>query len=324
MCNNLSGKWCEFSKNPLPPELEHLPTITAKPYLRISDGSERLLLEGPAFDRNGNLFICHTTKPTAHILKITPDGEIMEFFTPDEFETPVGLAIHRDGRIFAAALCGENFSKIFIISSDGIKEKEIIPEYNGENLRADDLTFDSEGRIYFTDFRGNLFNPIGGVYRIDPDDDYTKIHCVCKGICSGNGISFSPDFKYLWVAESTANRVLKLTMDDNGELRKTDMAVSAVYTGTGKGQVDSNKVDADGNLYQAFQFDGRILIFNERGVPIANVLVPERENLKNLSTPNLVIKQETNEAYMLATGIDGACLYSFPTFAKAAKLYSDM
>jgi len=324
MYNYLVEDWPQFPCNPLPPDIRNLPTLIAKPHLRISDGSERLLLEGPAFDRDGNLFVCHTTKPIAHILKILPNGEITEFFEPSKFETPVGIAIHRDGRIFVAALCGEDFSKIFIIRPDGTLEKEIIPEYDGEKLRADDLAFDKSGRAFFTDFRGSFFNPIGGVYRLDPDDNYTEVHQVFKGICSGNGISFSPDFRYLWIAESTANRILKLTMNDDGTVREMDMAKSIVYTGMGKGQVDSNKVDANGNLYQAFQFDGRILILNERGVPIANIVSPGRENLKDLSTPNLAIKQGTNEAYMVGTGVDGAYLYSFPALAEAPELFSDM
>ena len=46
---------------PLPPELQSLPTIEAELWVQISPDSN-LRIEGPAFDREGNLFVtspCH-------------------------------------------------------------------------------------------------------------------------------------------------------------------------------------------------------------------------------------------------------------------------
>ena len=55
-------------------------------------------LEGPAFDRDGNLYVVDLA--FGRIFRISPKGE---FSVAAEYDgEPNGLAIHRDGRIFIA------------------------------------------------------------------------------------------------------------------------------------------------------------------------------------------------------------------------------
>src|SRR5690606_24222959 len=62
------------------------------------NASMHSFLEGPAFDREGNLYVVDI--PYGRILRVSPAGE---FSVAAEYEGwPNGLAIHRDGLVFIA------------------------------------------------------------------------------------------------------------------------------------------------------------------------------------------------------------------------------
>ena len=61
-------------------------------------GTLHSFLEGPSFDRAGNLYC--TDIPYGRIFRVTPDGEF-QLVTEYDGE-PNGLKIHKDGRIFIA------------------------------------------------------------------------------------------------------------------------------------------------------------------------------------------------------------------------------
>jgi lactonase len=67
---------------------------------------------------------------------------------------------------------------------------------------------------------------------------------------------------------------------------------------------------------------GRALILNSQGIPVANVLVPGRDEGENLGTTNLAFKPGTNEAFITAFGTDGAWIYAFRGLAEGLKLFS--
>ncbi len=106
-------------------------------------------------------------------------------------------------------------------------------------------------------------------------------------------------------------------MGPDGLLSKIASVAYPVYHNTGHPMPDSNKVDSAGNLYQGIQWGGRILILNAEGFPVANVVVPGREEGHLLMTPNLAIKPGTCEGYMVASGPEGSWIYTFPTLAPA-------
>src|SRR5262245_50720666 len=55
-------------------------------------------LEGPSFDRSGNLYVVDV--PFGRVFRVTPTGE---FSLVTEYDgEPNGLKIHKDGRIFLA------------------------------------------------------------------------------------------------------------------------------------------------------------------------------------------------------------------------------
>jgi lactonase len=188
-------------------------------------------------------------------------------------------------------------------------------------MHINDMVFDIHGNIFFTDFRGFAFNPVGGVYRLDAADGYKKVNQLVGNLASPNGISMSPQGNVLWVAEPGRNAIIKLSLTPDGDLAPMN-GFAYIYRNTGDDAPDSNKVDSAGNLYQPMMMGGRVLILNKHGVPIANVLIPGREKGLTLMSPNLAIKPGTKEAYVQAAGPGGTWLYRFEALAEAQVLYS--
>jgi lactonase len=73
---------------------------------------------------------------------------------------------------------------------------------------------DSKGGFYFTDFRGYSTNPLGGVYYVTPD--FKTVTPIIQNISVANGIALSTDEKVLWVTETTANRLHRIALEDDG------------------------------------------------------------------------------------------------------------
>ena len=127
----------ETSIVPLPPELKGLPSINAEPWVQVDENP--VLLEGPAFDRQGNLY-CSAID--GRILKITPDKNITSILQQSGL-MPLGIAIHKDGRLFVVTARG----KIFTVKPDGTDQEFVLPRYQQKPRAPNDLGFDLEGNL---------------------------------------------------------------------------------------------------------------------------------------------------------------------------------
>ena len=61
-----------------------------------------------------------------------------------------------------------------------------------------------------------------------------------------------------------------------------------LYYFTGHEGPDSCCIDSDDNLYVAMYGQGRVLVFNKRGYPIGQILMPGRDDGKMLRTTHLI------------------------------------
>src|SRR3546814_891874 len=102
------------------------------------------LLEGPSFDRDGNLYCVDL--PNGRIFRIYPSGKFELVAEYDGW--PNGLKIHRDGRIFVA-----DFKHgILTVDPDNGKVRPYLERAGLEHFKAlNDLFFASNGDLYFTD-----------------------------------------------------------------------------------------------------------------------------------------------------------------------------
>jgi len=306
---------------PIPENEKALHEIKAEPWMKVDD--RNVFLKGMAFDRKNNLTViaafpgADASKGLAgrtdrRILSLTPDKQINTLIQQNKYRF-VDHVLHKDGRIFIACLSGE----LLVANPDGSDLKPVAARVNGKPQAPSDLTFDSKGNLYVTDFTGNVSNPTGGVYRCSPG--LQSVEPFGPNLVTPNGIAFSPDEKSLWVACSIAKKLFHITLDKPlGAVTKAE----PVYDLSGPGG-DGIRVDMRGNVYLAMNFQGRILVFDKNAKPIATVLMPGRERGALLSTTNIEFKPGTNEAYAVAAGDStGTWIYKFKAFAKGAPLYS--
>lgn len=310
------AKWAnaqsEKSVVPLPPELKGLPAITADAWLQIGDGPA-FFLEGPAFDRAGNLYI--SSLLDSRVLKITPERKVTTILEQKGL-LPNGIAFHKDGRMFVACSGG----KLISLAPDGTNVTEIAARYQGKPAVFNDLVFDSQGNLYVTDFIGHAGNPIGGVYRYS--SDFTKVEPVMEGLVLANGIALAPSGKELWVVETGRSDIVFLQLLDDGVTIRPPAGCSIPYRFTGGG-CDSMAVDGEGNAYVCINGHGRIVVLNPKGIPVANVLIPGRDEGMHLAVTNLKFKPGTDEAYATVSGKGGGWVYKFKGLAKAVTLFGD-
>lgn len=298
---------------PLPPSEANLAIINAEPWLQV-DADPNVYLEGPAFDSLGNLYV--STIFNNRILKINPDKEITTIFNKKGI-IPDGIAVHKDGRLFVACLSGE----LMAMSPDGTDITYIKPRYHGKPKSLNDLAFDSKGNLYVSDFTGTPGTPTGGIYRFS--SDFKAVNPVIEGLASANGIALAPEGNVLWACETSRNTLLRIELLEDGITISPFAGATTPYHYTGgPGGCDSLKIDSEGNIYQCLIFQGRALVLNKHGIPVANVLIPGREEGRHLITPNLAFKPDTDEVYILASGEGGAWIYKFRGLAKALKLNS--
>jgi lactonase len=297
---------------PLPRDLEGLPVITAEAWLQIGDGPA-MFLEGPAFDRTGNLYLSSLLE--SRVLKITPD-KLVSTILEQKGLLPNGIAFHKDGRMFIACSGG----KLISMNPDGTNMTEIAPRYQGKPAVFNDLVFDSKGNLYVTDFIGHPGKPTGGVYRYS--SDFTRVDPVMEGLALANGIFLAPSGKELWIVETGKSDIIFLQLLDDGITIRPPAGSNIPYRFTGGG-CDSMAVDSDGNAYVAINGQGRILVLNPKGIPITNVLIPGRDDGMHLAVTNLKFKPGTDEAYATVSGKGGGWVYKFKGLAKALNMFGD-
>ncbi len=297
---------------PIPPSESGLQTITAEYFLQVHK-TRGLHTEGLCFDRHGNLYF--TVLYGGSVCRINMDTkEITEVFH-DENLKPASVKIHKDGRLFISCInkrVGSEVQKgrIFAINPDGTGYQDIVTGYS-----ADDLVFDQDGGFYFTDLVGDVTNPIGAVYHVSPD--FKTVTPFMEHMATPNGVTLSTDNSVLWITESHCGRIHRI-------MRSGIMTSNMVYQTPGFYGPDSCSVDADDNLYVAMCGQGRVLVFNFYGMPIGQILLPNREIGHNLWTTHPVVRPDTNELYIIScddVGDEGSWIFKAGAFGKGPKHY---
>lgn len=306
-----------YSVVPILASEQGLQTITAEPWLEISD--EGLQLEGLCFDRNGDLTLCEVFGGTVFHVAL-PDKKVTQLFTSHK-ENPAAVKIHKDGRLFVCYLGDfERSGGVFAVNAEGEAEETIVSDIDTEYC-VDDLVFDSKGGFYFTDFRGYSTNLKGGVYYVAPD--YKSITPVLQNLAVANGVALSTDEKTLWVTETNANRLHRIDLLEDG-VTIAPFGASIPYHFTGHEGPDSCCIDSDDNLYVAMYGQGRVLVFNKKGYPIGQILIPGRDQGHMLRSTHPAFIPGTDQLVICANDIEqggGSWIYTVKGFAKGHHSY---
>lgn len=160
----------------------------------------------------------------------------------------------------------EGGNRRLTISSNG-NTKVLAASFEGKKLNSpNDLAFDTVGGIYFTDPRyGNrddMEMEVEGVYYLNRSG---KLSRVVKDMTRPNGVIFSPDFKTLYIADTSEKKVYSYDVVGEGKL-----ANKKEFADAGS---DGMSVDIYGNIYLTWQ--GSILVYNRDGKQIDQLKTPE-------------------------------------------------
>ncbi|GIW04238.1 MAG: hypothetical protein KatS3mg059_0858 [Thermomicrobiales bacterium] len=219
--------------------------------------------EGPAFDREGNLYFVNWL--TSSIIKLTPDGHASEYFNTGGI--PAGLAFHPDGCLYVADE-GEHIHGLLRITPD--RQASIaVNEYNGKPLNgANDLVVDRNGVIYFSDPWGSSAeNPIGGFYRYFPDG---RLEQLDTGLAFPNGVALTADGSAVILAETYRNRLLRYAIRPDGSVGPREhWADTHLPPGP-----DGMAFDENGYLYVAHYAGGCVDVFSPEGKKVDEIRVP--------------------------------------------------
>ncbi len=215
-------------------------------------------LEGPAFDREGNLYMVDI--PFGRILRMSPRGE---FDVAAEYDGwPNGLAIHRDGRIFIA----DYRRGIMTLDAKTGRVAPLVASAYSEGFKGcNDLTFSAAGDLYFTDQgQTGVQDPTGRVYR------YTAAGRLERLIDNGpspNGIVLDPSDQVLFVAMTRANCMWHCPLKPGGGVSKAGVFAQL----PGIHGPDGLAMDEAGNLSAAHARPGIVWLFSPVGEPLYRV-----------------------------------------------------
>jgi gluconolactonase len=193
-------------------------------------------LEGPSFDRAGNLWV--TDIPHGRIFKVSSAGEWSIVTEYDGW--PNGLKFHKDGRAFIT----DYKRGIMTLDPASGKVTPLIETVRSESFKGvNDLHFATNGDLYFTDQgQTGMHDPTGRVYRLSVDG---KLTCLVNTIPSPNGIVLDLHEKVVYVAVTRANAIWRIPLMLDGGVSK--VGVAAQLSG-GLAGPDGLALDEEGGL----------------------------------------------------------------------------
>jgi gluconolactonase len=192
-------------------------------------------IEGPAFDRNGNLYVVDT--PFGRIFRITSKGEWDLVVEYDGW--PNGSKFHCDGRLFVA----DYRRGIMVLDiKTGRIEPFLETAYSEGFKGCNDLHFAANGDLYFTDQgQTGIADPTGRVFRIKSNGELQRL---ASNVPSPNGITTNTTDKQVYVAATRSQQVWRCPLMDDGQFSKVGVAVQ-LSGGVGP---DGIEMDAENGL----------------------------------------------------------------------------
>jgi gluconolactonase len=254
--------------------------------------------EGPVWTREGTLLFAEI--PANNIIQWVPGQSAKVFMHPsgykgsEPFKGPEpgsnGMTRDADGRVTVAGHAGRTVWRLE--SVDPRAQVTVLADsYQAKTLNSpNDLVYKSDGSLYFTDPPYGLPTQsdddplkelkINGVYRVpaarqqkpgaSPDRD--KLQLIIKDLPRPNGLAFSPDEKFLYVADSGKKLWMRYRVQPDGSV--TDGSVFLDPSGDpAKGVPDGLRLDKNGNIYSSGP--GGVWIISPEGKHIGTIKVPE-------------------------------------------------
>jgi gluconolactonase len=233
-----------------------------------ADGKRGGFLEGPSFDRGGNL-LCVDVQ-AGRVYRITADKQWTVLVEYDGI--PNGLKLHKDGRAFIA----DRKNGLMILDPATGKIETLLsgPKAGQKFKGLNDLHFAANGDLYFTDQgRTGLQDPTGHVYRFTAAG---TLETIIANAPSPNGLVLSKRENALYLAVTRANAIWRIDLDDAD--RRAGLFVQLPCAGP-----DGVALDDDGNVVVAHPTLGAVWVFSRIGLPLHYVRTCAGEMTTNIA-----------------------------------------
>jgi gluconolactonase len=218
-------------------------------------------VEGPVWDAKHQRFL-FSDIPNNKTFSYDLKGTLSVFDEKSGYAN--GLAIDSKGNLWAA----RHDRKLSYVQNNG--EKVIAAAtYNGKPLNSpNDLTVKSDDSIWFTDppfgiqgygpKKAQEVQPVRGIYRYLDGD----LKLVSGKLTLPNGIAFSPEESFLYVADTSDGWVYRFNVNGQTISNKTQFA-KVNSPSASEPMADGIEVDQKGNVFVAGP--GGVVVFDAEG-----------------------------------------------------------
>jgi sugar lactone lactonase YvrE len=246
-------------------------------------------IEGPNFDKAGNLYVVNFVKDGTVGKISTKDGSGEVFVTLPEGSVANSIQFTSGGDMLLADFKGHNVLKVDM-STRAISVYAHSDRFNQPN----DICINREDRVFASD--PDWKNGTGQLWRVDRDG---KTTLLAENMGTTNGITLSPDEKTLYVNESVQRKVWKFDVDAEGNI--SNKRLFAEFPDFG---FDGMKCDKAGNLYLTRYGKGTIVVLSPEGKQLREIA------LKGKSCSNLVFGGKDGKT-VFVTLQDRKCMEMF-------------
>jgi gluconolactonase len=227
--------------------------FVAKPL--TSPGAFTIGIEGPACDREGNIYAVNFAKEQT-IGKTTPDGQSQIFVTLPGKSTGNGIVFDSLGGMYIADYVEHNVLRI-----DPSTRAITVFAHEGRMNQPNDLAIAPDWTLWASD--PNWKAGTGQVWRIDRTG---KATLAAANMGTSNGIDVSPDGKTLYVNESVQRNVWAFTIATDGTLKGKRLLRKFDDFG-----FDGMRCDVEGNLYITRHGKGTVVKLSPQGEVLREV-----------------------------------------------------
>ncbi len=227
-------------------------------------------LEGPVFDKAGNLYV--TDIPYGRVFRIDHKGD---WALVGEWDgEPNGMKFLSDTEL----LVTDYKNGLVVLDLPHGQVRPFLPRRNTEHFKGvNDLTFDARGNLYFTDQgQTGLHDPTGRVYRLGTDG---RLDLLLNNVPSPNGIVLSPDEKFLFIAATRGNCVWRMPLQADGSVAKAGQ----FFTSYGPSGPDGLAIDEAGQLLVANPGLAYVWVLNRFAEPVQVLRGPAGHSITNLA-----------------------------------------
>lgn len=226
-------------------------------------------LEGPVFDGSGNLYVTDI-----------PFGRVFRIDTKGDWELVAQWDGEPNGMKFLNAtelLVTDYRNGLMVVDSLSGAVRSYMGRRNTESFKGlNDLAFDSQGNLYFTDQgQTGLHDPTGRVFRLSASG---RLDLLLSNMPSPNGIVLSLDEKFLFVAATRGNCVWRMPLLADGSVSKAGQ----FFTSYGPSGPDGLAMDSAGHLLVANPGLAYVWVLNQRAEPVQVLRTDVGASLTNL------------------------------------------